>query len=197
MRRNTVDRHFRTEVRDQAGRLAVEGRSDDTVRIQRNRCGNGRITHCLGNTAAHLVFCLHEMGVVIQMLLRGLGDLRHHLHGFQRIFTHGGLTGKHNRVGAVVDGVCHVSGLRSRRSRVADHGIQHLSRRDDGFEMLVALGNDPFLNVGNLVSRDLYSEVASGHHNAVGLLQDRIDVFHTFRILDLGNDLHVLAAVLF
>ena len=63
--------------------------------------------------------------------------------------------------------------------------------------MLVALGNDPFLNVGNLVSRDLYSEVASGHHNAVGLLQDRIDVFHTFRILDLGNDLHVLAAVLF
>lgn len=53
------------------------------------------------------------------------------------------------------------------------------------FEQSLGLGSD-------LLHRDLHSEVTTGHHNAVGLFQDLLEVVETLVVLHLGDDLDIL-----
>ena len=122
------------------------------------------------------------------MLLCILNNVDHHLQRFQRIFALGSLAGEHYRIRSVVNSICHVRYFRTGRTRIADHGIQHLGCRDDCLEVCVALLDHHFLQIRNLLGRDLHAKVASGHHDAVRRTDDLIDIVDPFRILDLRDD---------
>ena len=51
------------------------------------------------------------------------------------------------------------------------------------------------MNMGNLPGRNLHSQVASGHHDPVGLLDDPVDIVHAFLTLYLGYDINMIPAV--
>ena len=129
------------------------------------------------------------------MGLRLLYDVDHHLQSLHRIFSVGGLTGKHYHIGAVVDCVGHVCHLRTGWTGIPDHGIQHLGGCDDHLACLTALFDHHFLEMGQLLRRDLHAQVAPGHHDAVALFNDIIQIFQPFLIFDLGDDAHGGAAL--
>ena len=126
-----------------------------------------------------------------------LCDLCHHADCFYRIFAHCGLSGKHDRITAVVDRICHITGLCSGRTRIADHRIQHLCCSDNRFTFAVAFVDDLLLDMRNLVCRDLHAEIPSCNHDAVCRIQDLINIFHTFCIFDLGNNTDISAVIIF
>ncbi|CAJ1800959.1 hypothetical protein LMCDFJHI_01359 [Aeromonas salmonicida] len=124
-----------------------------------------------------------------------LADGGHDGHGFQRVLALGGLTGQHDCIGTVQDGVGHVAGFGAGRTRVLDHGIQHLGGGDHHFACLVALGDDHLLGEDHFFNRNFHAHVATCHHDAVGDSQDLVEVVQAFLVFDLGDDLDVLATV--
>lgn len=64
---------------------------------------------------------------------------------------------------------------------------------NDGLAGHVAHGNHLLLSSEHLSSRDLDTQVTTGHHDTVSLLEDLGEVVQTLSVLDLGNDLDVLA----
>ena len=52
------------------------------------------------------------------------------------------------------------------------------------------------LNQWNFLCRNLYAEVATGYHQAVGYFEDFIQVVNALLVLDFGDDLDVLAIML-
>lgn len=66
-----------------------------------------------------------------------------------------------------------------------------MSSTDDGLSGNVALGNHHLLGHEDLGRRDLDTEITTGDHDTVGLLQDFVKVEDTLLVLDLGNDLDV------
>ena len=119
-----------------------------------------------------------------------------HLNSLNRVLTGSGLAREHNGVGAVVDGVSNVGNLGARRARVLLHGVEHLRSGDDGLVGRVALSDDLFLDVGNELGLDLDAQVATGDHDAVGSLENLVEVLDAQGALDLREDRHVLATVL-
>ena len=197
MRRHGKDRQHRSEVGHQTRRTAGFGRDDDGARLHvERRAHRGQTDRAVDRTDTRLVR-VDVQAVVLGH--RGLGDQRdvgHHLQGLERILARGRLAGKHGRIGAVVDGVGHVGHLGARRARVADHRVEHLGRGDDGLIGLVALLDDLLLDGGAHLGRHLDAQVAAGDHDAVGLLQDVIEVVDGHGAFDLREDVDVLAAVL-
>ena len=74
------------------------------------------------------------------------------------------------------------------------HGIQHLGRRDNHFSGTADFLDNHLLNDRNVLKRNLYTHVATGNHDTVGNADDLIDVLHTLHVLDLRDDMDVLAA---
>ena len=72
------------------------------------------------------------------VLLGGLDDAAHGLHGLDGVLADAGLAGEHDRVGAVHDGVGDVGGLGAGGAGVVDHRVEHLGGDDD--RLGVALG---------------------------------------------------------
>ena len=130
------------------------------------------------------------------MRFRFLHDLCHGLHGPDRVFASRRFAGEHDGARAVVDSVCNVGDLRSRRARVVDHGLKHLRRRNDALAQQTALGNEIFLDRGQLCKRNLHAQIAPADHNAGALLTDFLHVVNAGLVFNLGDDLHVFAAVL-
>lgn len=120
----------------------------------------------------------------------GLG---HHLDGLARVVTLGGLTRQHDTVGTVQDSVGNVGNLSTSGAGVVCHGLQHLSGANDGLALDVALGDHHLLGDEDLGSGDLDTQVTTGNHDTVGLLKNLIEVVDTLLVLDLGNDLDLLA----
>ena len=77
-----------------------------------------------------------------------------------------------------------------------DHGLKHLRRRNDARAEQAALGNEILLDRGQLCKRNLHAQIAPADHNAGAFLTDFLHVVNAGLVLDLGDDLHVLAAVL-
>ena len=137
---------------------------------------------------------LLELAPVVDGLL-GLGDDGHHgSEGLHGVLAAGGLAGQHDAAGAVKDGVGHVGHLRPGGPGVAHHGVQHLGGGDDGLARLEALSDHLLLQDGHLGGGDLHPQVAPGHHDAVGGGQDLVHVVHALLVLDLGDNLHGVAA---
>lgn len=116
----------------------------------------------------------------------------HHLDGLARVVTLGGLTRQHDTVSAVENSVGDIGNLGTSGTGVVCHGLQHLGGTDDGLALDVALGDHHLLGKEHLGGGDLNTEITTGNHDTVGLLEDLIEVVDTLLVLDLGNDLDLL-----
>ena len=150
-------------------------------------CYVGRVTFCT-NT---------ELLVVFNICFCTAGNLDHRLECFNRIFTGSSFTGKHDRTCSLIDGIGNVCSLCTCRTWILDHGIQHLSCCDDLFAGTVYFGNNIFLNNRNIFKRDLNTHITTGNHDTVCGFDDTVDVVNTLLILDLCDDLNVVAAIFF
>ena len=127
-----------------------------------------------------------------KMALGLAADGCHHLDRLHRIGAGSGLAGEHDAVGAVIDGVRDIGDLGACRTRVADHGVEHLRGRYDRLVVEVALLDDLLLHMGHFGRRDLDAQIAACDHDAVGDGEDLVEVGDTQRALDLGEDEHVV-----
>ena len=73
------------------------------------------------------------------------------------------------------------------------HRFEHLG--GDDHRLVVAAGaiDELPLHGGDLLRRQLDAEIAAGHHDAVGRLEDCVDVGERLGPLDLRDDVHVVA----
>ena len=76
-----------------------------------------------------------------------------------------------------------------------NHGLQHLRCGNDHLARLIALADKLFLKTGQLFVSDLHTHVSACHHNAVGVAQNVVKIVDALDILDLGNDLDQVTAV--
>ena len=192
-----ADRHVGTEVRDQAGGTTGGRRHGDALGAN----GGGHVhsghTHNVVDDAGAVSVSRNlERSVSREVLLSLESNAGLHLNGLDRVLTGSGLAREHNGVGAVVDGVSNVGNLGARRARVLLHGVEHLRSGDNGLVGRVALGDDLLLDVRNELGLDLDAQVATGDHDAVGSLENLVEVLDAQGALDLREDRHVLAAVL-
>lgn len=103
----------------------------------------------------------------------------------------GGLSGKHDTVSTVKDGVGDVTDLSARGTVVDNHGLEHLSSADAGLAGDVALGDHHLLGHEHLAGGDLDTEITTGDHDTVRLLENLVKVEDTLVVLDLGDNLNV------
>src|SRR3990167_4895802 len=89
--------------------------------------------------------------------------------------------------------ICDVGDLSASGPRVESHRFKHLSGANDGLSLDVALGDHRLLCEEDLLRRNPNTETAARHHDAVGYLQDLLEIAHALVVLDLGDDLDVLA----
>jgi hypothetical protein len=73
------------------------------------------------------------------------------------------------------------------------HGLEHLGGTDDGLAGNVALGDHHLLGHEDLRRRDLDTEVTTGDHDTVRLLEDLVKVLDTLLVLNLDDDLDARA----
>ena len=134
---------------------------------------------------------------VVDALLGLFGDAHHGLQGLYRVLARGGLAGEHDAAGAVVNGVGHVGGLGPGGTGVLHHGVQHLGGGDHLLARQIRLLDQFLLQHGHVLQGDLHAHVAPGHHDAVHHPEDLVDVLHALHVLNLGDDVHGVAVVLF
>ena len=191
-----ADGHVRTEVGDQARGAAGGGGDGDALGAHDGGHVHSGHTHdVVDDAGAVRVLGGLELRVDGKVLLGLVRDVGLHLDGLDRVLAGSGLAGEHDGVGAVIDGVRDVGDLGAGRARVVLHGVEHLGRGDDGLVGRVALGDDLLLDVRHELGSDLDSQVAAGDHDAVGGLEDGVEVLDAQRALDLGEDRDVLATV--
>ena len=110
--------------------------------------------------------------VVPAVRFRLAGNAVHACHRLDGVVAHGGLAGKHYRIGAVKDRVGHVAGLGPGRPGVGPHRVEHVGRGHDRLAGRPRRRDQPFLHVGHLFQRDFHAQVAAGHHDPVERLDD-------------------------
>ena len=136
-----------------------------------------------------------EMLRIIDVLLCRLGDPCHRLHRLDRVLAGSSLSRQHNSACPVIDSIRDVRRLRTGRTRIVDHGLEHLCCRDHALSEHAALGDQVLLDRGQLFERDLHSHVSAGNHDAVAFPADVLDVVKARLVLDLGDQLDALSAV--
>lgn len=119
--------------------------------------------------------------------------LAHLADGLVGVRTLGGLTRQHDTVSTVSDGVANVANLSTSGSGVLDHALEHLGGANDGLAGNVAHGNHLLLGSKHLGGGNLDTQVTTSDHDTVSLLENLREVVQTLPVLNLGNDLDVLA----
>mmetsp|Transcript_28672 Transcript_28672/g.67156 ORF Transcript_28672/g.67156 Transcript_28672/m.67156 type:complete len:366 (-) Transcript_28672:68-1165(-) len=109
------------------------------------------------------------------------------------MFTVGRLSGKHDAIGTVQDGIGHIGTFGTGGTGVVDHGFQHLCGCDDGLSGNVGPTNHEFLRQKDLFGRDFHTQVTTGNHDTIRDSQDFIIVFHSFLVFNLADNLDSLA----
>ena len=133
--------------------------------------------------------------VICNIALCTKGNLYHSTKGFYRIFSCCSLTGKHDRACSLINSICHVCCLRTGRSWIFHHGIQHLSCCDYLFACIIDLVNDLFLDNRNIFQRNLHTHISTGDHDSVCHFHNAVDIINALLIFNLGNNINVTAAV--
>ena len=136
---------------------------------------------------------LHRINVVERrlVLFRLFGNACHSLNSLYRILTAGCFARKHQGVCTVEDSVGNICNLGTCRTRILDHGVEHLCSHDYRFLSLHALGDDAALDTRDSLDRHLNTQVTTGNHNAIAGFDDLIDVIYTLLVLDLRDNLDV------
>ena len=129
------------------------------------------------------------------MVFRLMDDLRHHRHGFARILATGGLSGEHDRISAIKDGIGNVTGFRARGTRVLDHRFEHLCSSNDRLAPDRPALDDVLLQYGDLFGWDFHTEIATRHHHAIRNVEDVIEVVDSLRFFELGDDPRIALVV--
>ena len=101
----------------------------------------------------------------------------------------------HDTVGAVRNRVTNVADLSPGRAGVLDHGLEHLGSANDGLAGNVAHGDDLLLRSKDLGRGNLDTQVATGNHDTVRLLENLGEVVEALAVLNLGDDLNVSAVL--
>lgn len=57
---------------------------------------------------------------------------------------------------------------------------------DDGLASVIALLDHHLLRQEDLLSGDLHTQITTGNHDRIGLVQDGVKVLHTLLVLNLG-----------
>lgn len=185
----------RAVLGQQTGRLARGGQNNNTTSTQVERSTNsshGARLNGLDGTldkAGHFL----EVGDVRNGVLSLEGGGVHLPDRLSGVSTLGSLTRQHDAVGTIGDSVTNIADLGTGRAGVLDHGLEHLSGADDRLASQVAHGNHLLLGGENLSSGNLNTEITTGDHDTIGLLQNLGEVVKTLAVLNLGNDLNVLA----
>jgi hypothetical protein len=120
-------------------------------------------------------------------------SLVHHGNRLLGVVALGSLARQHDTVRAVKDSVANVRNLSTGGAGVVGHALEHLGGGNDGLAGDVALGDHHLLGDEDLGGRDLDTEVTTGNHDTVSLLKNGVEVVHTLLVLNLGNNLDVLA----
>src|SRR5579859_7366373 len=69
-----------------------------------------------------------------------------------------------------------------------DHRLQHLCRSNDRQSSFVAFSNNPFLNERHLFRGHLHSKVPTCDHHTVCFIQNLIEPFNSFWLLQFGDE---------
>ena len=77
-----------------------------------------------------------------------------------------------------------------------DHGFEHFRGRNDALAEQTALGNEILLDRRQLRKRNLHAQIAPADHNAGARLTDLFHVVNAGLVLNLGDDLNILTAML-
>lgn len=126
----------------------------------------------------------------------GLGEgayVVHHGDGLNGVGALGGLTGEHDTVSSVEDGVGDIGDLGTGGPRIVGHGLEHLGGADNGLTSQVALGNHGLLGNEDTLAGDFNTQVTTGDHDTIGLGEDLGEVGNTLKVLNLRDDLNVLS----
>ena len=191
----------RAERGDGVSGRARLGDGDDALGAEVGRGGAGGVGDGVGLALALHVHLLELVAgdaaaVIVDLGLGVGGDERHGADGLDRVLADRGLAREHDGRGAVKDGVCHVGDLGAGGARVFGHGVEHLGGGDDALALGDGHLDQVLLDLGQLVVGHLDAEVAARDHEARALGEDLADVVDALHVLDLGDDLHVLLAVL-
>jgi hypothetical protein len=180
---------------DETGRLSRGGQDDDgtSVHVKGSTDGGHGARLNNGDWALGKAAELLKVGDVGDGVLSLEAGLAHLGDGLNWVGTLGGLTGQHDTVGTIGDGVTNVGDLGTGWSWVVDHGLEHLGSTDDWLTGQVAHGDHLLLGSKDLSGWDLDTEITTGDHDTVGLGENLSKVVETLSVLDLGNDLDVLA----
>ncbi len=122
------------------------------------------------------------------VLLHLLDDAGHHGHRIDGIVATGGFRRQHHRIGAVIDGGGHVRRLGPGGGGGMDHGIQHLGGHHHGLAGGAAGADDALLQDRHGLGRHFHAQVAARHHDAVGQLDDGVQMFDGAGLFQLGHD---------
>ena len=137
-----------------------------------------------------LKIILIETLLIVDGVFCGFCDLGHGLDRKNRIGTGCGFSRQHHCAGAVIYRVGNVRGFGSCRTRVVNHGFQHLGSGDDTLAENTAAGDQIFLDRRQTFKRNFNTHIAAGNHDAVAFFTDLIDIVIAGLILDLGNQFH-------
>ena len=163
--------------------VQVEGRAD-------SRHGTGLDSGDWAlDSAAHLlkVADVWDSGLGLQ------AGTVHGSDGLHWVRSLGSLSGKHDTVGSITNSVANIGNLSTGGTWVADHGLQHLGGTDDWLSGDVTHGNHLLLGNVDLLVWDLNAKITTSDHDTISLLEDVGEVVKTLSVLNLGNDLDVLA----
>ena len=152
------------------------------------------------DSAGH-IWCFSQLSrlkfpAIINILFCTFRNLRHSLYCFYRISTCCSLSGQHDRTGSLIDRIGNIRGLRSRRSWILHHGIQHLCSCDHRFSHMHCLADQFFLDYRNFLQRNLYTHITSGDHNSICHSENILTIFYTLLIFQFGDNMNLLATML-
>ena len=180
------------EAGDHPGGAAGFGNGDNGPGSQVVGSGAGSVGNGHGHIGLIQLAALVETGLIIDVLFRTHGNPDHGFQGLNGIIAGSGLTGKHDGAGAVINGVGHVCRFCTGGAGVLHHGVQHLGGGDDLLAGQIGLFDEFLLDDRDLFQGNFYAQVAAGHHDAVGHVDNLVDIPYAVNIFNLGDDADIV-----
>ena len=112
----------------------------------------------------------------------------HHSNCFPRIPSHGSFLGEHDAVRPIQYGVSHISSLSAGGAVMIYHRFKHMCGGDHRSAQQICLANNVFLRDRDPLHGSLDTQIAASDHDPVGALKNRVQVVHSARTFDFGDD---------